>query len=94
MSFLDFLTNLFFGGLSGSLTKTLVAPLERIKIVLQLQDVSLQISKEKKYKGIIDCGIRIYREQGILSFWRGNWTNSFVRYVSIKDIIFLFSYGV
>ena len=81
----EFGINLLYGGLSGSITKTLVAPLERIKIVLQVQDSSKQvkkknnfknivkIDKQQRYKGIMDCGVRMYREQGFLSFWRGNW---------------------
>jgi solute carrier family 25 (mitochondrial adenine nucleotide translocator), member 4/5/6/31 len=40
---LDFAKNLMYGGISGSFTKTIVAPLERIKIVLQVQDSSKQV---------------------------------------------------
>src|SRR5690349_20945154 len=87
---LNFSKNLIIGGLSGSLTKTVVAPLERIKIVLQIQDSSKQIPKEQRYIGIIDCAIRIYKEQGFLSFWRGNWTNSFVRYFPTQALGFAF----
>jgi solute carrier family 25 (mitochondrial adenine nucleotide translocator), member 4/5/6/31 len=42
---LDFAKNLMYGGISGSFTKTIVAPLERIKIVLQVQDSSKQVFK-------------------------------------------------
>lgn len=31
------------------------------------------------YKGIVDCAVRTYREEGLLSFWRGNTANV-VRY--------------
>lgn len=87
---INFGKDLLYGGLSGSITKTIVAPLERIKIILQVQDSSKQILKEQKYKGIIDCAVRVYKEQGFLSFWRGNWTNSFVRYFPTQALGFAF----
>uniref|UniRef100_A0A4W2EP15 ADP/ATP translocase n=1 Tax=Bos indicus x Bos taurus TaxID=30522 RepID=A0A4W2EP15_BOBOX len=49
-----------------------VTPIERVKLLLQVQHASKQISAEKQYKGIIDCVVRIPKEQGFLSFWRGN----------------------
>lgn len=86
----NFTKDLIYGGLSGSITKTIVAPLERIKIILQIQDSSKQIPKEMRYKGIVDCAVRVYKEQGFLSFWRGNWTNSFVRYFPTQALGFAF----
>lgn len=67
------------GSISASISKTFIAPLERVKLLLQLQDASTQITADKKYKGILDCIIRVNKEQGPLSFWRGNWANV-VRY--------------
>merc|ERR1712063_106762 len=32
-----------------------------------------------RYTGIADCGMRIYREQGMKRFWDGNFTNC-IRY--------------
>merc|ERR1712056_25108 len=32
-----------------------------------------------RYKGIVDCGVRIYKEQGMRRFWDGNFTNC-IRY--------------
>uniref|UniRef100_A0A8C2G5I3 ADP/ATP translocase n=1 Tax=Cyprinus carpio TaxID=7962 RepID=A0A8C2G5I3_CYPCA len=31
-----------------------------------------QITADKRYKGIVDCVVHIPKEQGFLSFWRGN----------------------
>ncbi|KAF8820627.1 ADP/ATP translocase, partial [Cardiosporidium cionae] len=72
-----FLTNFLFGGIAGGVSKTAVAPLERIKLLLQVQDASTQIGagKTQKYNGFMECALRVYREQGTLSFWRGNWSN-------------------
>jgi len=75
----NFYQDFLFGSISASISKTIIAPLERVKLLLQLQDASTQISAEKKYRGIIDCFVRVNREQGVASFWRGNWANV-VRY--------------
>ena len=64
------------GGVAGTISKTIVAPIERVKLVLQVQQVNLeQIPLEKRYKGIGDAFVRIPQEQGILSLWRGNLAN-------------------
>jgi solute carrier family 25 (mitochondrial adenine nucleotide translocator), member 4/5/6/31 len=59
--------------------------MERIKILLQLQDVHQNISPDKRYKGIMDCAKRVYYEQGFLSFWRGNWTSKLKQTKKPKD---------
>lgn len=38
-----FLVDFVLGGVAGGISKTIVAPLERVKLLLQCQDVSLQI---------------------------------------------------
>lgn len=75
---ISFLANFLLGGTSGAISKTLTAPLERIKLLLQNQFVLNNLNK--KYNGNIDCFVRVYKEQGVLSFWRGNLANV-VRYV-------------
>jgi solute carrier family 25 (adenine nucleotide translocator) protein 4/5/6/31 len=53
-----------------------VAPIERVKLVLQVQEVNKeQIPVEKRYKGMGDAFRRIPAEQGIMSLWRGNLAN-------------------
>ncbi len=42
---------------------------------MQVQDSQRTISVDKRYKGIVDCFVRVPHEQGFLSFWRGNWAN-------------------
>lgn len=54
----------------------LAAPVERVKLLLQVQHASSQIAPQDRYTGIADCFRRIYREQGIRSFWRGNMANA------------------
>lgn len=58
-------------------------------IFLQVQHASKQITVEKQYKGIVDCLVRIPKEQGFLSFWRGNLANV-IRYFLTQALNFAF----
>merc|ERR1711897_33047 len=53
----------------------------RIKLVVQTQDANPKIRSGEvpRYTGIVDCGSRIYKEQGMRRFWDGNFTNC-IRY--------------
>lgn len=62
----SFLKDFLAGGVAAAISKTAVAPIERVKLLLQVQHASKQISAEKQYKGIIDCVVRIPKEQGFL----------------------------
>jgi len=77
----SFLIDFTLGGVSGAVAKTLTAPIERIKLVVQTQDANPKIRSGEvpRYKGIVDCGVRIYKEQGARRFWDGNFTNC-IRY--------------
>ncbi|KAJ1352350.1 hypothetical protein KIN20_008673 [Parelaphostrongylus tenuis] len=57
--------------------KMVIAPVERVKLILQLQNSQTTLAPEKRYKGMVDCFIRVPKEQGFLSFWRGNAVNIF-----------------
>lgn len=73
-SFARFLRQLAAGGGAGAISRTLTAPVERIKVVLQVQAVA-SIPESQKFKGISDCFFGIYRQQGIPGYWRGNGIN-------------------
>lgn len=49
---LSFAKDFVAGGVSAAVSKTIVAPLERIKLLLQLQYISKQIAENKRYKGM------------------------------------------
>jgi len=85
----DFVLDFVAGGISAAVSKTVVAPLERVKILLQIQDAHKHIPKDQQYKGIVDCFSRVYKEQGVLSFWRGNVVNV-VRYFPTQALNFAF----
>uniref|UniRef100_A0A336M5V3 CSON012328 protein n=1 Tax=Culicoides sonorensis TaxID=179676 RepID=A0A336M5V3_CULSO len=54
------------GGVAGAVSRTCTAPLDRLKVFLQVQT-----SKQK----ISDCFQYMYKEGGASSLWRGNGIN-------------------
>jgi len=77
----NFLVDFALGGFSGAVAKTMTAPIERIKLVVQTQDANPKIRSGEvpRYTGIANCGMRIMQEQGFKRFWDGNFTNC-IRY--------------
>lgn len=57
------------GMLAGVFTTVIMAPGERIKCLLQIQQEANV--NERKYKGPVDCAKKIYKEGGIRSVYRG-----------------------
>uniref|UniRef100_A0A665V609 ADP/ATP translocase n=1 Tax=Echeneis naucrates TaxID=173247 RepID=A0A665V609_ECHNA len=86
---ISFAKDFLAGGISAAISKTAVAPIERVKLLLQVQHASKQITADKHYKGIMDCVVRIPKEQGFLSFWRGNLANV-IRYFPTQALNFAF----
>jgi len=86
---MSFMKDFIAGGVSAAISKTAVAPIERVKLLLQVQHVSKQIAADQRYKGIIDCFVRIPKEQGFLAFWRGNLANV-IRYFPTQALNFAF----
>jgi len=86
---IGFLKDLLVGGTSAAISKTAVAPIERVKLLLQVQDASTQIKAGEKYKGIVDCFVRVTKEQGFASLWRGNLANV-IRYFPTQALNFAF----
>jgi solute carrier family 25 (adenine nucleotide translocator) protein 4/5/6/31 len=80
---MDFLA----GGVSGIVSKTMTAPIERVKLIIQTQDANPKIisGEVPRYTGIGNCFVRVRAEQGIGAFWRGNFTNC-IRYFPTQAI--------
>jgi solute carrier family 25 (adenine nucleotide translocator) protein 4/5/6/31 len=76
------LINLAAGGVSGAVSKTITAPLEKVKLAIQNQDSNPKIisGEMKRYTGMGDCFRRHVTEIGVGSLWRGNVANC-IRYV-------------
>lgn len=69
------------GGISGVVSKTITAPIERVKLIIQTQDANPKIisGEVPRYTGIGNVFTRVSSEQGMGAFWRGNLTNC-IRY--------------
>jgi len=74
-----------------AISKTITAPIERVKLIIQTQDANPRIRSGEvpRYTGIINCFARVGREQGLLAFWRGNFTNV-IRYFPTQAFNFAF----
>lgn len=81
----NFHRDLMAGALMGGVVHTIVAPIERAKLLLQTQESNLAIvgSGRRRFKGMIDCIVRTVREEGILSLWRGNGSSVLRYYPSV-----------
>jgi len=95
VSFEAWIKDFMLGGVSGAVAKTMTAPIERVKLLIQTQDANPKIRSGEvpRYTGIVNCFQRVNSEQGFGAFWRGNFTNC-IRYfptqafnLSFKDSI-------
>jgi len=77
------------GGTAAAISKTIAAPIERIKLLLQNQGESAAAKAQGEYKGIMDCLVRVPKEQGVAAFWRGNLANV-MRYFPTQALNFMF----
>lgn len=70
-------SDLLIGGSVGAVAKTVMAPIERIKLLLQTMESNPDIisGKIEPYKGVGDCFRRVRADQGMAAFWRGNLVN-------------------
>jgi solute carrier family 25 (adenine nucleotide translocator) protein 4/5/6/31 len=87
----DFLKDFLAGGISGAIAKTCTAPIERVKLIIQTQDANPKIMSGEvpRYTGIGNCFTRVYAEQGLGAFWRGNGVN-IIRYFPTQAFNFAF----
>lgn len=78
-------TQIFLSGcLAGVFTTVIVAPGERIKCLLQVQ----ASGGKKTYAGPLDCAVRLYKEQGICSVYKGT-VLTLIRDVPSNGVYFL-----
>ena len=65
---------LLAGGVAGIVSRTSVAPLERVKILLQVQGLSSQ-GQTPRYTNIRGSIVGIWRSEGVAGLFKGNGAN-------------------
>merc|ERR1712072_303283 len=77
----NFLLNFMLGGVSGCVGKTIVAPTERIKLIMQTQSSTTAGPRHglirPQYSGLVDCFKKVIRKEGFVNLWKGNGVNTF-----------------
>lgn len=89
MSNVDALKLMLIGGTAGAVSKTCVAPLERTKLLMQVQGMrsERQTPAEPGRRSIRRTMRWVMQTQGFRAFWRGNGAN-LVRIVPNKAVLF------
>jgi solute carrier family 25 (adenine nucleotide translocator) protein 4/5/6/31 len=87
---LSFAEDFMLSGVAAVTSKTIAAPLERIKMVVQNQDEMIRKGTlEKRFAGIADCSRWIVKNEGFMAFWKSNFTNC-IRYFPTQALNFAF----
>ena len=64
------------GGMAGAVSKTAVAPIERVKLLMQLEfSLTNKNRGDGRRLGALEIARNVYRDEGMLAFWRGNTPN-------------------
>ncbi|WMV42335.1 hypothetical protein MTR67_035720 [Solanum verrucosum] len=77
--------DLMAGAIMGGAVHTIVAPIERAKLLLQTQESNIAIlsGPHRRFKGMLDCIGSTVKEEGVLSLWRGNGSSVLRYYPSV-----------
>merc|ERR1712203_491444 len=87
---LGFFENFMLAGVAAGVSKTVAAPIERVKLLVQNQDEMIKQGRlDKPYTGVLDCTKRVLATEGIVPFWRGNLANV-LRYFPTQALNFAF----
>lgn len=80
---LEFLEGFIAGGLAGAISKTIIAPGDRVKIIFQVDP-----NRKFSLRAAVELGARIVREGGILGLWMGNGA-TMMRVIPYASITFM-----
>lgn len=87
---LSFVENFGLSGTAAVVSKTIAAPIERIKLLVQNQGEMVKSGAlDRPYNGVIDCTKRTIASEGVPSLWRGNAVNC-LRYFPTQALNFAF----
>ena len=68
------LLQLLCGGIAGATARSFVAPIDRVKILMQTQQLTVKDGKQR-YNSVMQSLRYIVQNEGISKLWRGNGTN-------------------
>merc|ERR1712117_364140 len=87
---LGFAENFMLSGVAAGVSKTIAAPIERVKLLVRNQDEMIKQGRlSEPYKGVVDCTMKTLKSEGIVPFWRGNLANV-LRYFPTQALNFAF----
>merc|ERR1712002_1371476 len=87
---LGFFENFMLAGVAAGVSKTVAAPIERIKLLVQNQDEMIKQGRlDRPYNGVLDCLKRVLSTEGVQPLWRGNLANV-LRYFPTQALNFAF----
>jgi len=85
-----FAKDFLLGGVAAGVSKTVAAPIERVKLLIQNQDEMIKAGRlDRPYKGIVECFTRVIKDEGVAQLWRGNLANV-LRYFPTQALNFAF----
>ncbi|XP_039123999.1 probable ADP,ATP carrier protein At5g56450 [Dioscorea cayenensis subsp. rotundata] len=85
----EFQRDMLAGAAMGGVVHTVVAPIERAKLLLQTQESNASVlglggrPRRRRFRGMLDCIARTVRDEGVMSLWRGNGTSVLRYYPSV-----------
>lgn len=87
---LSFMEDFGLSGAAAITSKTIAAPIERIKLIIQNQEEMIKKGTlDKPFKGVADCFAWLMKNEGPAAFWRGNLANC-IRYFPTQALNFAF----
>ncbi|XP_027911619.1 ADP,ATP carrier protein 3, mitochondrial-like [Vigna unguiculata] len=80
-----FMVNFLMSGVYSAVSKTAIAPIERVKLLNQNQNEMIKTGRlSQPYRGIGNCFARTIKNEGVITLWRGNSVNA-IRYFRAQD---------
>jgi solute carrier family 25 phosphate transporter 23/24/25/41 len=84
------LLQMLSGAAAGAVAKTATAPLERLKIIFQVQGMSSKDLVAPKYTSLPQAFFLVMKEEGVMALWKGNGANV-LRVIPVYGLKFAFN---
>jgi len=84
------ISGLFSGCVGAILTKIFIAPIDRVRVLIQCEPALIQQGiLTESYKDIFGCTSKTIESEGIISLWRGSFLQ-IIRYFPTQSLNFVF----